>query len=131
MTALEKGGKTSSLKQNSGRKRNLYDRDRRTLTQIIRKDHKNTAPKITAELNDHLGDPVSLKTVRKELHKARFRGRVVIKNLIKINLFEIPRYFHYFVQHLHIMCEWGSLRIRTVNSRIEGQKIAYLFRVPT
>ena len=45
ITAFEKGRKTSSLKQNSGRKRKLSDSDRRTLTQIARKDLKNTAPK--------------------------------------------------------------------------------------
>ena len=40
MTAFEKEGKTASLKQNSGRKRNLSDRDSHTLMQIVRKDHK-------------------------------------------------------------------------------------------
>lgn len=45
MTAFEKDGKTSSLMQNSGRKRKLSDRDLWTLTQIVRKDHKNTTPK--------------------------------------------------------------------------------------
>ena len=59
MTAFEKEGKTSSLKQNSGRKRKLSDRDSWTITRIVRKDHKNTALKITADLNDHLKDPVS------------------------------------------------------------------------
>ena len=39
MTALEKEVKTSSLKQNSCRKRNLSDMDRWTLTGIVRKDH--------------------------------------------------------------------------------------------
>ena len=58
ITAFEKEGKTYPLMQNSGRKRKLSDRDRRTLMQILRKDHKNTAPKITAELNDHLQNPV-------------------------------------------------------------------------
>ena len=54
MIAFEKEGKTSSLKQNSGRKRKLFESDRWTLTWIVRKDPKNTAPKITAEHNDHL-----------------------------------------------------------------------------
>ena len=53
MTEFVKEGKTFSLKQNSRRKLKLSDRDRRTHTKIVRKDHKNTAPKITAELNDH------------------------------------------------------------------------------
>ena len=59
MTECDKEGKTFSLKQNSGRKRKLSDRSRRTLTPIVRKDHTNTAPKITAELNDRLENLVS------------------------------------------------------------------------
>ena len=70
MTAFEKKGKTSSLKQNSGRKRKPCDRDRQTLTRIVKKNHKNTAPKITIELNDLFENQVSLKCVRRELHKA-------------------------------------------------------------
>ena len=74
MTAFEKEGKTSSLKQNTRRKRKLSDRDRRTLTWIVRKDHKNTAPKIIAELNDHPENPVSSEIVRREMHKVEFHG---------------------------------------------------------
>ena len=48
MTVFEKAN-TFLLKQNSGRKRKLYDRDRRTLTRIFRTDQKNTASKITAD----------------------------------------------------------------------------------
>ena len=59
MTAFEKEGKTSLQKQNSGRKGKLSDRDNGTFTQIVRKDPKNTTPKITAELNDHLENPFS------------------------------------------------------------------------
>ena len=81
MTAFEKEVKISSQKQNSGRKRKLSDRDRRILMWIIRKDHKNTAPKITAELNGQLENQVSSKTVRKEQHKAGFHGRAAIKKL--------------------------------------------------
>ena len=79
MTTLEKEGKTSSLNQNSWRKWKLSDRDRRTLIRTVRKDHKNTALKITSELNDHLKNPVSSKTVRKELHKAGFHKRAAIR----------------------------------------------------
>ena len=48
LTAFEKEGKTSSLKQKSGRYRKLSDWDHQTSTWIVRKDHKNTAPKIKA-----------------------------------------------------------------------------------
>ena len=77
MTAFEKKGKPSSLKQNSGKKQKLSVRDRQTLTQIVRKDHKNTTPKITAEFDDHLENPVSSKTIRRKQYKARFHGMVV------------------------------------------------------
>ena len=81
MTAFEKEGKTSTQKQNSGRKRKMSDRDRRTLRQIVWKGHKNTDPKITTKLNDHLKNPVSSKiSIRRGLYKAGFHGRVVIKN---------------------------------------------------
>ncbi len=42
----------------------LFDRDRQTLIWIIRNDHKNSAPKITAELNDNLKNPVSAKNYK-------------------------------------------------------------------
>ena len=74
MTAFEKEGKTSSLKQSSGRKRKLSDRDYLTLMQLVRKNHENTAPKISAELNEHLENPVSSKTVKREKHNSDFTG---------------------------------------------------------
>ena len=79
MTAFKKEGKTSSLNQNTGRKRKLSKRNRRTLMLIVKKDQKNTAPKITAELNDHLQNPFSSKTVRREPHKVGFYGRAAIR----------------------------------------------------
>ena len=103
MIAFEKEGKTSSRKQNSGRKRKLSDRDRRTFRRIVWKDHKTTGLKITVELNDHLENTVSLKTVRRELHKAGFhRCGMLSENHIKINLLKIFWCFHYFVQALYI-----------------------------
>ena len=63
MSAFEKEGKTSSLSQNSKRKQKLSDRDSRTLIWVVRKDHKNTTPKITTQLNDHLEKPVCSKIV--------------------------------------------------------------------
>ena len=50
MSAFEKEGKTSSLKQNSGRKRKLSDRDHRTLTRIVRKDTKIQLQKLQQSL---------------------------------------------------------------------------------
>ena len=79
MSAFEKEGKTSSLNQISGRKGKLSNRDRRTLTRIVWKDHKNIASKIIEELNDHLENSFSSKTVRRELNKAGFNGRTAIR----------------------------------------------------
>ena len=79
MTAFEKERKTSSQKQNSGSERKLSYRDCQTLMWIVRKDHKNTTLKITAELNDHLENPVFSKTVRRELHKVGFHERAAIR----------------------------------------------------
>ena len=66
ITGFEKEGKTSSLKQNSGRKRELSDRDRQTLTWIIRMDHKNTVPKIIASR-----EPTFLKNCKKGATQSR------------------------------------------------------------
>ena len=79
MASFGKEGKTSSLKQNSESERKVSDRDRRTLTRINRKDHKNTAPKITAEPHDHVEKPVSLKTSHRKLHKAGFHWLAAIR----------------------------------------------------
>ena len=54
ITTFEKEGKTSSVKQNSRKKWKLFEWDRWMLTQIVRKDHMNTAPKITAKHNNDL-----------------------------------------------------------------------------
>ena len=68
--AFEKEGKTL-LKQNFGRKRKLSVWDHRTLRWIVRKDHKNTPLKITAELNDHLENPISSKNCKKKAAQSR------------------------------------------------------------
>jgi hypothetical protein len=41
-------------------------------------DHRNTAAKVAAELNIHLEDPISTKTVQQELHKYDIYGRAAI-----------------------------------------------------
>ena len=64
MTAFEREGKTSLAKHRSGQKSKLSERDRRTLNRIVREDHKTTALRISVDLNEHLHNPVSTKTVR-------------------------------------------------------------------
>ncbi|KAI4824748.1 hypothetical protein KUCAC02_013243 [Chaenocephalus aceratus] len=75
MTVYIKHGRTTSAKKNSGRKSKLTEKDRQTLLRIVDEHPEYTASKITSELNRHLSHTVSVKTIRRELHKAGiFRG---------------------------------------------------------
>jgi hypothetical protein len=75
MSAYINHGKTS-LKRNSGRESTLKQKDHRKL-RIVSKNNIITA-QVTAELNIHLEDPVSTKTVRHELHKSNIHDRAAI-----------------------------------------------------
>lgn len=76
-------GKTSPDKS-SGRNPKLGSRQQRVLKQIVKGDRRITAVKATACLNDSLEEPVSTRTVRRELHKMGMHGRAAIKKpLIK------------------------------------------------
>jgi hypothetical protein len=63
MMAYTNHGKTSSAERNNGRKPKLCERDQHILKMILSKNHRITAAKAKAELNIHLEDPVSTKTV--------------------------------------------------------------------
>jgi transposase len=69
MLAYMNHGETTSAKRNSGRKTQLTETMRRVVSKK-KKQHITTAAQVTAELNIHLEDPVSTKTVRRELHKS-------------------------------------------------------------
>ncbi|XP_067141717.1 uncharacterized protein [Centruroides vittatus] len=77
-TAYRTSGKTSSAKSQRGRKCVLSDCDRRSLKRIVTKNKKTTAAKVTAELNMELTNPVSTKTVQRELHEQGISGRAAI-----------------------------------------------------
>jgi transposase len=77
MLAYMNHGKTSA-KRNSGRKSTLTNTGSRALRRIISKNHTTTAAQVTAELNIHLEDPVSTKSVQCELHKSNIHGRASI-----------------------------------------------------
>ena len=85
MTAFEREGKTSSAKHRSGRKSNLSEGDRRYQNRVVKDNRKTTAVKITADLNGHLQNPVSIKTVRRELHRSGFYGRAAIRKPLVSN----------------------------------------------
>lgn len=80
MTIYVKHGRTASAKNNCGRKSKLTEKDRQTLLRIVDEHPEYTASKITTELNRHVSHTVSVKTIRRELHKAGiFRGATVWK----------------------------------------------------
>jgi transposase len=65
MSACTNHGKAISAKKNSGRKSTLTERDCRALRRIVSENHRTTGAQVRAELNIHLEDPVSTKTVRR------------------------------------------------------------------
>jgi transposase len=75
MSAYTNHGKTTSAKKNSGRKSTMTERDSHTLRRNVLKNHRTTVAQVTAELNIHLEDPVSTKTVRRDFHKSNIHGR--------------------------------------------------------
>ena len=76
MMAYTNHGRTSSAKRNSGWKPKLSKRDCHTLKRNVSKNHKTTASKVTAQLNTHLEDHASTKTVWQEIHRSNIYGTV-------------------------------------------------------
>jgi transposase len=70
MSAYTNHGKATSAMTNSGRKSTLTEGDRRTLGRIVSNNCTTTATHVRVELNIHLEDRVSIKTVRCELQKS-------------------------------------------------------------
>jgi hypothetical protein len=78
MLAYTNHGKITSVKRNSSRKSTLTGRDCHTLTRIVLKNHRTIAALVTVELNIHLDDPISIKTVQRGLHKSNIHGRAAV-----------------------------------------------------
>jgi transposase len=92
ISAYTNHGKRTSAKRNIGRKSKLTKRDRHILRRIVSRNHIPTAAHVIAELNIYLEDPVSTKTVRRELHKSNIYGRAAIaKPLITVSNAQIRR----------------------------------------
>jgi len=71
---------------NSGQKPKLSERDHHSFKMIMSKNHRTIAAKVMPELNIHLEDPVSTKTVRQQLRKSSIHSRAVnVKLLITAN----------------------------------------------
>ncbi|GFX53717.1 transposable element Tcb1 transposase [Trichonephila clavipes] len=49
------------------------------LKRIVTRNRKTTLPQITSEMNNHLLNPVSIKTIQRELHTANIHDRVAIR----------------------------------------------------
>jgi hypothetical protein len=62
------------VKRNSQQKSTLTETDHRSL-RIVSKNHTTRAPHVTAKLNTHPEDPVSSKTLRREIRKSNMHGR--------------------------------------------------------
>jgi hypothetical protein len=63
-----------------------------TLKRVVSKNLGNTAVNLTAELNIHLEDPVSIKTVQQELHQFNIHSRfVIVKPLIAENNVKVEK----------------------------------------
>jgi hypothetical protein len=61
MSAYTNHWKTASAKGNYGRKSTSTEKDCHTLRRTVLKIHRTTAAQVTAELNIHLEDHVSIK----------------------------------------------------------------------
>ncbi|GFY26842.1 transposable element Tcb1 transposase [Trichonephila clavipes] len=79
MTAYKKCGNVTPGKHNSGQKRKLTDRDKRVLTRIVARKRKQSLSQITSEVNSHLRNPISARTVQRKLHASNLYGRVGIR----------------------------------------------------
>ncbi|XP_018608567.2 uncharacterized protein LOC108934881 [Scleropages formosus] len=76
MSAWEREGKTSSAKGNCGRKRLLSARDTHALVQLVRRNRRATAEELWEKFNAGREQRVSLKTIRRELHRAGYYWQV-------------------------------------------------------
>jgi hypothetical protein len=74
-------GKTSLAERNSAQKPKLSEGDHHSFNRVMSKNH-STAAKVTAELNIHLEDPRSTKTVRLQLHKPNIHSRAASAKLL-------------------------------------------------
>ena len=126
MTSFEKEGKTSSQKQISGRNRKLSSRDRQILRRIVWKHHMNTAPKMTAQLNEHLENPVSSKMQEGSCTKPDFTEGLQSKTHIKLNVFDISRCFQYFVQSLYAMLRVSIIVAKRIRTLSNGWLVGWL-----
>jgi hypothetical protein len=75
MLAYMKQWKPISAKKNSECKATLTERDHLRMKRIVSKNHTTTAAQVTAELNIHLDDPVSTKTVQHELQNSSIHDK--------------------------------------------------------
>jgi hypothetical protein len=67
MSIYTNNGKTTPAKRSSGRKSTLTETDRRIFKRFVSKNYRISVAQVTPELNIHLADRVSTKTVRRDV----------------------------------------------------------------
>lgn len=72
--------KTTLAKRNSWRTPNLSARDRRTLKNVVGRQHETITAEVTAELSTHLSKTVSTKALWREIHTLNIHGRTAFAN---------------------------------------------------
>ena len=93
----------------------VWERDRRSLHRIVRKDRRTMTLKITSNLNEHLQNTVSTKTVCREFHKGTFQGRLAIWKplFLQTNVSKrLEWYMAHLISPLSSGKEWFSLKNR-------------------
>jgi hypothetical protein len=70
-------GRHHQRRGKGGQKSTLTERGH-TLRRTVPKNHGTAAAQLTAELNIHLEEPASTKTVRREHQKSNIHGRAAI-----------------------------------------------------
>jgi transposase len=78
MSAYMNHGKATLAKRSSEQKSKFTERDCHMLRRTVLKNHRTTAAQVTAELNSHLEDPLSTKTVQYEHNKSNIHSRASI-----------------------------------------------------
>jgi hypothetical protein len=119
MLSYTNHGKTTSAKRNGGQK-STFDRKRSYIGKDCSEKSHNYCTQVTAELNIHLKDLASTKTVRCQLYKSNIHGRTAIA---KAQITESNGEMRKRWGHNHItwtLDNWKSAHERSLQSGMPG-----------
>ncbi|GFU24983.1 transposable element Tc1 transposase [Trichonephila clavipes] len=71
---------------------------------IVTRKRKTTLPQITSDINTHFQNPVSMKTIQRELHAANIHGRVAIPKPL-VSAWNAMKRLEWYRDHLN----WSHL----------------------